>query len=131
MQIFIKVCAFLQVRLLALELLDVLFTRSRLFRALVATKFSNILELVVGFRSDHPLPPPATTATHLRCKALELIKKWYSEHGSTYQQISFGFRYLSETLRFEFPEIDTRQQAAAAAQAEREVSEYFFLLKTH
>lgn len=49
-----------------------------------------VLEAVIGFRSDRPLPPPATSAAALREKALELLEAWNEEHGGRYKQVGAG-----------------------------------------
>lgn len=109
-----------QVRFLALEIIAELFQRSALFRSLLAAKFPRFLSLVLGFRTNEPLPPPTGPATQLRQRALELLEKWQTDHGSRHPQIALGYSYVKDTLRFEFPQLDARREAAEAAQRERE-----------
>ena len=49
----------LQRRLLAVELADVLFQRSKVFRGLLAPSMTAFLEQAVGFKRENPLPGPA------------------------------------------------------------------------
>ena len=109
-----------QTRLLALDIIAQLFDRSVLFRSLLAAKFSEFLAAVLGFRVNHPLPPPTASATQLRRRALELIEKWNSTYSSHLPQIALGYAYIKDTWRFEFPEIDARATAAEEAQRQRE-----------
>jgi hypothetical protein len=109
-----------QVRLLALEISAELFHRSALFRSLLAKKFPHFLGLVLGFKTNEPLPPPTDVAGRLRQRALELIETWHSEYSTRYPQVALGYSYIRETLRFEFPQLDARREAAEASARERE-----------
>jgi len=106
----------LQVRYLTLLIIDELFMRSKLFRALVVEKLDKLLSLSVGFRRNHPLPAPPAVASVLRLKAIEFLEKWNSSFGIHYRQIRLGFDYLKNTLRFQFPNV---QANAARVQQER------------
>ena len=77
----------LQVRLHAVALCDELFMRSRIFRGLMAQRFSRFLELSVGHRSENPLPGPQEAAVQLRERALEAIEVWTERFGSLYRQV--------------------------------------------
>lgn len=74
-------------RLLALEVCDELFGRSKRFRALLCARLTHALELMVGFKPSNPLPPPADTATALRARALEALERWHALFGTKYQQV--------------------------------------------
>ena len=87
-----------QARLLALELCDMLFSRSKAFRAALAPKLTQFLELVVGFRPDRPLPPPATAAVALRERALAAVERWNEDFGGKYRQVRDGVMQLVTTL---------------------------------
>ncbi len=76
-----------QVRLLALEVCDELFARSKHFRGLLIARFTYFLELVVGYKSENPLPPPAPAATALRGRALEVLERWHAQFGAKYKQV--------------------------------------------
>ncbi|KAF8060617.1 RPL32A [Scenedesmus sp. PABB004] len=106
-----------QTRLLALELCDVLFARSKRFRALLAGQFSAFVALAVGHRPDAPLPPPAGAARALRERALEAIEAWHEAWGLHYPAVTVAYRYLKR--QYSFPEISSRRAAAAAAEAAR------------
>uniref|UniRef100_A0A6M2EC70 UV-stimulated scaffold protein A C-terminal domain-containing protein n=1 Tax=Populus davidiana TaxID=266767 RepID=A0A6M2EC70_9ROSI len=105
-----------QVRYLTLLIIDELFMRSKLFRALVVENLDKLLSLSVGFRRNHPLPAPPAVASVLRLKAIEFLEKWNSSFGIHYRQIRLGFDYLKNTLRFQFPNV---QANAARVQQER------------
>ncbi|KAJ6797165.1 UV-stimulated scaffold protein A-like protein [Iris pallida] len=105
-----------QVRYLAVLITDELFMRSKLFRSLLVVNFDQFLSLSVGFRSNMPLPPPASIASLLRSKSIELLEKWNASFGIHYRQLRLGFDYLKNTLRYQFP---NRLENAARLQQER------------
>ena len=109
-----------QVRLLTLEICAELFQRSSLFRSLLAAKFPRFLALVLGFRTNEPLPTPIEAATRLRQRALELIEEWQAMYGSRHPQVALGYSYIKVTLRYEFPQLDARREAAEASQRDQE-----------
>ncbi|URE29387.1 hypothetical protein MUK42_25627 [Musa troglodytarum] len=108
--------AVLQVRYLAVLIIDELFMRSKLFRSLLVINFDQFLSLSVGFRRNMPLPPPSSIASNLRKMSIELLEKWNSSYGIYYRQLRLGFDYLKNTLRFQFP---NRLEIAARLQQER------------
>ncbi len=55
-------------RYLALLLVDELFRRSAVFRALLLPAFETFLELTVGMRTDKPLPEPRSAAKRLQVR---------------------------------------------------------------
>lgn len=50
-----------------------------------------------------PLPPPASIASILRSKSLELLEKWHGSFGVHYRQLRLSLDYLKNTLRYQFP----------------------------
>ncbi|WIA15304.1 hypothetical protein OEZ85_001971 [Tetradesmus obliquus] len=107
-----------QARKLAVELCDVLFSRSKCFRQVLAGQFSQFVELGVGHKPDKPLPPPAAAAAALRERSLEVIEKWHEAWGLHYPQVTAAYKYLKK--QYKFPEISSRAAAAAAAEAEQQ-----------
>lgn len=115
-----------QVRFLAVLIIDELFSRSKLFRGLWVQRFERFLLLSVGFRREHPLPPPSDRASLLRSKTLEFLEVWNHKFGQHYSQLRLGYHYLKNILRLQFPNpnphIDSRdsdrqrQQRAARSQ---------------
>lgn len=115
-----------QVRFLAVLIIDELFIRSKLFRGLWVQRFERFLLLSVGFRREHPLPPPSDRASLLRSKTLEFLEVWNHKFGQHYRQLRLGYHYLKNILRLQFPNpnpfIDSRdahrqrQQRAARSQ---------------
>uniref|UniRef100_A0A061RX05 Uv-stimulated scaffold protein a n=1 Tax=Tetraselmis sp. GSL018 TaxID=582737 RepID=A0A061RX05_9CHLO len=76
-----------QTRILALELCNQLFTRSRDFRQNVSRDFDKFLELCTGFRPESPLPPPRDVADRLRRRSAELFQQWSEDFGAHYPQL--------------------------------------------
>ena len=79
--------AFLQARLHAVNLANELFTRSSLFRALIARSFTAFLEYSLGYKAARPLPPPQQDAVQLRERALECIERWVEQYGTAHPQV--------------------------------------------
>ena len=115
---FFPWCGILQVRYLAVLLIDELFTRSKLFRALLVPKFEMFMLLTIGYRDDYPLPKPPDRAALLRTASMEYVEKWNDMFGVHYKQIRLGYNYLKNTLRLQFPNL--RASAALAEQQRQE-----------
>ena len=63
-----------EIRILCLDILDELFSRSHYFRTLVLESFDSITLLCVGVDSLNPLPLPAAAAKKLQSNAIRIIK---------------------------------------------------------
>ena len=61
------------IRILCLDVLDELFSRSHYFRTLVLESFDSITLLCVGVDSLNPLPLPAAAAKKLQSNAIRII----------------------------------------------------------
>ncbi|KAL2954758.1 hypothetical protein AAZX31_19G241400 [Glycine max] len=109
-----------QVRYLALLIIDELFMRSKLFRALVVENLDQLLSLSVGFRRNLPLPAPPAVASVLRSKAIEFLEKWNVTFGLHYRQLRLGYDYLKNTLRLQFPNIQANLERIQQERRERE-----------
>lgn len=110
----------LQVRYLALLIIDELFMRSKLFRTLVVENLDQLLSLSVGFRRNLPLPAPPAVASLLRSKAIEFLEKWNLSFGVYYRQLRLGYDYLKNTLRLQFPNIQGNVERIRRERLERE-----------
>lgn len=110
----------LQVRYLALQIIDQLFMRSKLFRTLVVENLDQLLSLSVGFRRNLPLPAPPAVASVLRSKAIEFLEKWNVTFGVHYRQLRLGYDYLKNTLRLQFPNIQANVERIQQERRERE-----------
>lgn len=121
----------LQVRYLALLIIDELFMRSKLFRALVVENLDQLLSLSVGFRRNLPLPAPPAVASVLRSKAIEFLEKWNVSFGVYYRQIRLGYDYLKNTLKLQFPNIQANAERIRQERRERERKSKEILLKKY
>jgi uncharacterized protein with GYD domain len=110
----------LQVRYLALQIIDELFMRSKLFRTLIVENMDQLMSLSVGFRRNAPLPAPPSVASVLRSKAIELLEKWNVSFGVHYRQLRLGYDYLKNTLRLQFPNIQANVERIQQERRERE-----------
>ncbi len=77
----------LQARLRALELLEVLFARSKAARGQIAANFEEFMHLTVGHHASHPLPGPPVSAVQLRELGLALVEAWRVQYGRFYPQV--------------------------------------------
>ncbi|GAU13648.1 hypothetical protein TSUD_347520 [Trifolium subterraneum] len=109
-----------QVRYLALQIIDELFMRSKLFRTLIVENMEQLMSLSVGFRRNLPLPAPPSVASVLRSKAIEFLEKWNVSFGVHYRQLRLGYDYLKNTLRLQFPNIQANVERIQQERRERE-----------
>ncbi|KAI3444404.1 hypothetical protein Pfo_001069 [Paulownia fortunei] len=103
--------------------------RSKLFRSLLVENLDQLLSLSIGFRRNHPLPAPASVASVLRSKAIELLEKWNESFGIHYRQLRLGYDYLKNTLRFQFPNLQANAARVQQERREREMRTKEILLK--
>ena len=88
-------------------LMDEFFLRSKYFRLLLSQDLKRILELcVIG--NKKALPAPAEFATLLREKTLSLLEVWRNKHGQHHKEIMLAYTYIKNTLKFKFPEVESR-----------------------
>lgn len=85
----------MQTRLLAVQLASELFARSGLFRMLMSTNFTELLENAIGFRQSKPLPDPQEDAKELRDNALESLETWNEDFGVSLPQARHLFNKSS------------------------------------
>ncbi|CAL0302178.1 unnamed protein product [Lupinus luteus] len=109
-----------QVRYLALQIIDELFMRSKLFRTILIENLDQLLSLSVGFRRNLPLPAPPAVASVLRSKAIEFLEKWNVSFGVHYRQLRLGYDYLKNTLRLQFPNMQANALRIQQERRERE-----------
>lgn len=114
-----------QIRLTATQIINVLFTRSHLFRQLLVKDFQKYLSLTVGLVIEDVLPPPKKYAEILRTTALQNVFLWNKKFGPGYKQISLGFNHLQQKLKVDFTSIAgdlQRLEADAVRQAQQELA---------
>ncbi|KAB5569326.1 hypothetical protein DKX38_003119 [Salix brachista] len=51
----------------------------------------------------------------MRLKAVEFLEKWNSSFGIHYRQIRLGFDYLKNTIRFQFPNVQNKEENGVLA----------------
>ncbi|CAG8600455.1 719_t:CDS:10 [Ambispora gerdemannii] len=84
-----------QVRYSALQLIDVLFNRSKRFRDLVTNNLTEILRLTIGLHQTS-LPPPANIAIKLKRLGVVLLKQWNEKFGIFYKQLTLTYRIIKD-----------------------------------
>jgi len=120
-----------QVRYLALQIIDELFMRSKLFRTLTVENLEQLMSLSVGFRRNSPLPAPPSVASLLRTKAIEFLEKWNVSFGLHYRQLRLGYDYLKNTLKLKFPNIQANVERIRQERREREMRSKEILLNKY
>lgn len=120
-----------QVRYLALQIIDELFMRSKLFRTLIVENLEQLMSLSVGFRRNLPLPAPPSVASLLRTKAIEFLEKWNVSFGVHYRQLRLGYDYLKNTLKLKFPNIQANVERIRQERRERELRSKEILLNKY
>ncbi|KAL6078769.1 Ubiquitinyl hydrolase 1, variant 2 [Balamuthia mandrillaris] len=108
-----------QVRLTCVLLIHELFLRSKHFRLLLVKNLKPFVELSVGPRVTHPLPPPLDVAEQLRRKGLECIEEWHEKHGAFYKELRVTFQYLHHSLKLKFPNVRAENELRLRREQER------------
>lgn len=65
----------------------------------------NFMSLAIGHNARQPLPGPAAAADALRKRALAVMEEWNDAHGHVYKGLRAAYRFLRESKRMQFPEL--------------------------
>ncbi|CAM9814056.1 unnamed protein product [Chrysoparadoxa australica] len=109
-----------EVRYRSLVILNELFTRSRAVREVVLSRLKVLMEQSIGIDASQPLPEPLAAAHVLRAKALELLAAWNTRYGDVYSGLRAGYRYLKESKKMQFPDLNPRAASVAAEVVQHE-----------
>eukprot|EP00803_Ostreobium_quekettii_P003283 evm.model.scf_241.5 EVM.evm.TU.scf_241.5 scf_241:60207-63589(-) len=120
-----------RVRLLAVQICDELFQRSKAFRGMVAPFFQQFLELSTGHVRDNPLPGPTNEADELRTHALAVVEKWNNSFGNSYRQIRLGYCFLKDVVKLQFPSMGEEQTQPEQRMRSAVLRKYEDLLAKH
>ncbi|CAG8578853.1 5348_t:CDS:2 [Ambispora leptoticha] len=94
-----------QVRYSTLQLIDVLFNRSKHFRDLVTNNLTEILQHTIGLHQTS-LPPPADIAIKLKRLGVVLLKQWNEKYGVFYKQLTLAYRVVKDNPIMNVTEAD-------------------------
>ena len=83
-----------QIRFAAFNVLDHLFSRSKVFRDLVIANLKQIIQLTTGLESRKTLPEPVIFAKKLRAKSLSCLETWKEKYGMHYPRLRVAYRYI-------------------------------------
>ncbi|KAI8885060.1 hypothetical protein K501DRAFT_322635 [Backusella circina FSU 941] len=83
-----------EIRYSTLQLIEVLFHRSKRFRELLTEDLPLFLQLTVGIKSS--LPPPVKVAYKLKKYAVALMKDWYTRFNQFYRSLGIAYDFLLE-----------------------------------
>ena len=83
-----------QIRFTVFNVMEHLFSRSRIFRDLFVTNLKLILQLTTGIQTNISLPEPKIFAEKLRAKSLILLEKWKNSYGMHYPRLRVAFKYV-------------------------------------
>ena len=83
-----------QIRFAAFNVLDHLFSRSKVFRDLVIANLKQIIQLTTGLESRKTLPEPVIFAKKLRAKSFASLATWKEKYGMHYPRLRVAYRYL-------------------------------------
>ncbi|EPS66387.1 hypothetical protein M569_08389, partial [Genlisea aurea] len=110
----------LQVRYLALLIIDELLMRSKLFRTLIVDNLDQLLSSTVGMAKNNPLPPPPSAASLLHSKSIEFLEKWNDSFGAHYRRLRLGYNYLKNICNIRYPEAQANAARLLQQRRERE-----------
>lgn len=100
-----------QIRFSAFQIMDELFKRSHQFRLKVVENFRLVISLTLDLDPiGDPMPPPRSAKEDLKRLALETVKKWNAEFGSStaYKKLGLGYNYLKEVKKVDFNDMEAR-----------------------
>jgi hypothetical protein len=106
-----------QTRLLALLLMDVLYSRSKLFRKRCTVLLPELFELTLI-----SVPAPVPTREYLKEESLRLLEKWQHAFGRKYPYLTQGCRHL-ERKGFKFPKIAEKNAQAQQRRNQKEMAQ--------
>jgi len=95
-------------RLLASMIMDVLFQRSHVFRALCVDRLTDIYDLTLGLST--PLPGPDFMQPTLSLRSLLMFQGWTENHGDHHPHLKVALRHVTGTLKMSVPSIDAVKQ---------------------
>jgi hypothetical protein len=110
-------------RFYALQVVDILFTRSHRFRLCLLTELPLFLQYSAGI-SGHSIPEPREYAKKCRSLSLQLMSEWYLKFGSAYKQLEVGYNYLTQKLGISLSHDSIHFETSQSA-LERAVSSIF------
>ncbi|KAK2154000.1 hypothetical protein LSH36_279g01056 [Paralvinella palmiformis] len=108
-----------EIRLSAVQLMDVLFNRSHCFRELLLADFKDFMELTIEINADYPLPPPKLVAKTLKSNTIEFVHKWHEKFGDAYKKLALGYNFLKNCKKVNFQDIHARSIAEQQREEER------------
>lgn len=116
-----------EIRFAALQIIDILFQRSHLFRELVLEDLEQFFERVLETNADEPLPPPRNAANELKKQAAKIIKSWNDKFSTEYKRLQLGFDYLKNCKKVDFVSF-SHQNSAQRAHAQKQNEKQLIIL---
>ena len=81
-----------------MQVIDALFPRVDVFRALIVSELQEILDIALGTVA-RPLPPPNSHAKQLKQLTLSCVRAWNAEYGLMHKSVQLAFDHLSRVYR--------------------------------
>jgi len=89
------------IRLRCVQLVDVLFQRSHVFRNIILRNLETLLKLTLGHDPTFPpLPPPQSQQKNLQRTIIKALQEWANKYGSAYKKLQFAFSALKDVVDF-------------------------------
>jgi len=89
------------IRLRCVQLVDVLFQRSHVFRNIILRNLETLLKLTLGHDPTFPpLPPPQSQQKNLQRSIIKALQEWTNKYGSAYKKLQLAFSALKDTVDF-------------------------------
>ncbi len=111
-------------RLRALQVIDILFQRSKLFRSIVADNVKLIAQsagLLNTLSSSSMENSASTHTTEVENTVKRLLESWDNEYGSKYPQIHAVVRFCKETLGIQMPNVQANARRRTEEIAEQQL----------
>eukprot|EP01134_Creolimax_fragrantissima_P001002 CFRG1002T1 len=110
-----------QIRYSSVQVIDVLFTRSHLFRQLLLEDVHEFFSLTLGLDPNTPLPKPTATGRILRRMTLATIKKWREKFHTQHRKLELGYRFLESNGGIDFTDLSDAGVNMSVTQRQREI----------
>ncbi|ESO01923.1 hypothetical protein HELRODRAFT_140459, partial [Helobdella robusta] len=94
-----------EVRRSSVQLIDILFMRSAIFRDLLLNNMQEFVELTLGTNHKRSLPLPHSSAWDMKQQTICYLKNWHDTFGKGYRKLDLAVKYLKNCKNINFDDV--------------------------